>query len=176
MLSDAVCMCLTEFASRNKRLSYFMTFSWSLKWWWACVGNHSQILTAGDEYSRFCRSCQSVIPVPRSGANRAVEREHKNFKTKNLLQTKKISVVCFSETLCASAFPVPHFDSRGQNPYRKWIFIQGKYIYAYIYKIYWTVHSSDVKNICINNMLLLFSFFFLFFSSLSLSFPKLLRK
>jgi hypothetical protein len=50
-------------------------------------------------------------------------REHKNFKTKNLFQIKKISVVYFSGTLCARAFPVLHFDLRGQNPYTKQSFV-----------------------------------------------------
>jgi hypothetical protein len=46
------------------------------------------------------------------------------MKTKILFQTKKVSVVCFSDTLCDRTFPMQDFDSGGQTPYRKPNFMQ----------------------------------------------------
>jgi hypothetical protein len=43
---------------------------------------------------------------------------------KNLFKTKKISLVCFLETLCDRAFPMPDFDSEDQNSYRNPSFMQ----------------------------------------------------
>jgi hypothetical protein len=52
--------------------------------------------------------------------------EYENIKTKKWFQTKKMSVVCFSEILHDRSFSMPNFDSWDQNPYRNPSYMQGE--------------------------------------------------